>query len=322
MKNKSNDIIICMACDDNYAPHAAALIASIAENKNEEDHLRFFILSDNLSGAVQQKFHEMAKMWNFPLTFLDCKDDTFKELPTWRGKYNAYFRFAIHRLLPGSISKALYLDCDMIATTSLAPLFNTDISGRYAAVVAEAKDSTFTTHNSFYFNSGMMLFNIDKFREDDLERKAIELGIRRFSEIEFPDQDILNELFAGKVIFLPLPWNTILFPAYYHRSVKLSGKPLAFSVDELKAAISDPGIIHFAGFRPWRALCEHPLRHFYWKYARMTPFYCETVKNYRISWMSELYRRYFRIRLSKKNVHLKLFGVDIISWKSVGKKAI
>lgn len=315
-------INLCMACDDHYAQHAAALVASIIDNKSEEDHLRFFILSDKLSEKVKQKFRDMANQWNFSLTFLECTDDLFQGLPTWRGKYNAYFRLAMHRLLPKDISKVIYLDCDTLVTTSLVPLFHTEISDRYAAVVATNRDSGFTTHDSPYFNSGMVLFNLEKFRTDDIERKAIELGIRRFSEIEFPDQDLLNELFAGNVVFLPLKWNTILFPDYYHRFTKISGQTPAFSIDELKTAISDMGIIHFAGFRPWRAFCEHPHRNLYWKYIRLTPFYREAAQRYRIGWMNAFYQRYFRIKLSKKNVHVKLFGINAIQWRPVGKKMV
>jgi lipopolysaccharide biosynthesis glycosyltransferase len=319
MKNEPDFINICLACDDNYAPHAAALIASIYANKNNEDRLRFFILSDKLSEHVQHYFFDMANRWEFPLNLLDCPDEMFHGLPTWRGKYNAYYRLALHRLLPHDMTKVLYLDCDMIATTSLAPLFSTDITDKYAAVVAESCDSNFTTHHFPYFNSGMTLFNLEKFREDDIERKAIELGTRRFSEIEFPDQDLLNELFAGNVVFLPLKWNTILFPDCYQRFVKASGKSLAFSIEKLQKAFSDSGIIHFAGFHPWKAFCEHPLRELYWKYIRMTPFYQEAARKYYATWLSSLYQRYFRINLSKKNLHIKLFGVDIVSLKFVKK---
>ena len=320
MKNDRDDFNICIACDDNYAPHAAALIASIMENKQEADHPCFYVLSDGITESVRQKLDEMAHRWNFPLHFLECPDDAFKGLPTWRGKYSAYFRLAIHRLVPEDISKVLYLDCDMIVATSLAPLFDTDISGKYAAVVAEAESSTFTSHDSPYFNSGMTFLNLEKFRADDIERKATELGKRRFSEIEFPDQDLLNELFAGNVVFMPLRWNTILYPACYQRFLKVSKRRLAFTFEELVSATAEPGIIHFAGVNPWKPLCAHPHRDLYWKYIRMTPFYAETLKKYRASWPSELYRRYFRIKLGKKNIHVKLFGIDIISYKFVAQK--
>ena len=318
-KSEIDFINVCVACDDNYAPHAAALIASIMVNKNENDPLRLFIISDGLSESVKQKFHEMEKQWQFPLQFLECTDDMFQGLPTWRGKYNAYYRLAIHRLLPDNVSKALYLDCDTIAATSLAPLFHTDLSDRYAGVVAMTKDSTFTTHNFPYFSSGMMLFNLEQYRKDDIERKAIEIGSRRFSEIELPDQDILNEVFFGNVVFLPLKWHIVQFPIDYPGFSKISGPPLAFSMDELKDAISEPGVIHFNS-RPWRAFCEHPLRNLYWKYMRMTPFYQETAKKYYLGWLSSFYQRYFRINLSKKHIHVKLFGADLMTWKFASKK--
>ena len=319
MKNEPDYLNICIACDDNYAPHGGAVIASVMANKNEDDAPRFFILSDKLSEPVKQQFHEMATQWNFPLSIQECTDDLFQGLRTWRGKYNAYYRLAIHRFLPKEISKVLYLDCDTVAATSLSPLFHTDVSDKYAAVVAMTAESAFTTHDFPYFSSGMMLLNLEKYRNDNLEQKAIEIGTRRFSEIEFPDQDILNEVFAGNVVFLPPKWHIVQFPldAQYAR---ISGPPLPFPVEELRDAIADPGIVHFNS-RPWQAFCTHPLRDLYWKYIRLTPFYRETKKEYYHHWMSGLYQRYFRINLSKKNVHIKLFGVDLFSWKARAKNA-
>jgi len=317
MTDGSGFINICLACDDHYSPHAAALMVSVMVNKNEDDAPRFFVLSDGLSEKVKQRFHEMANHWNFPLVIFECTDEMFQGLPTWRGKYNAYFRLAIHRLLPDSITKALYLDSDMIVSTSLAPLFQTDISDRYAGVVAMTGDSVFTSHSSPYFSSGMILFNLEKYRHDEIERQAVDIGIRRFSEIEFPDQDLLNEVFSGNVVFLPLKWHIVQYPIRTRGSVKVSGPPLLCSMEELNTAISDPGIIHFNS-RPWKAFCKHPLRDLYWKYIGLTPFYRETTHKYRRSWFIGLYQRYFRINLSKKNVHIRLFGMDLISWKSTG----
>jgi len=319
MKNEPHFINVCVACDDHFAPHAGALIASIVANKNTEDSPRFFILSDKLSERVKQQFREMTNQWNVHLSIVDCSDAMFQGLPTWRGKHNTYFRLAIHRLLPDDITKAFYLDCDMIATTSLAPLFDTDLSGKYAAVVSEGRDSVFTTHDSPYFNAGMILFNLEKYRDDNMEHKAIELGNRRLSEIEVVDQDLLNEVFAGNVVYASSAWNQEGWnPQDYCNLLAQS----ALDKEEMQAACFDHKIIHFKqpSGRPWRAFSKHPLRNLYWKYLRMTPFYQEVVKKYYISWVSALYQRYFRIRLSKKYVHLKLFGVDVILWKFSAKR--
>lgn len=320
MKTDDDFLEICLACDDNYAPHAAALIASIATHREPGDSPRFFLLSEGISEKNKERFHEMARERNVPLEVIECSSEPFRGLPTWRGKYSTYFRLAIHRLLPETVSKVLYLDCDMIANTSLSPLFHTDLSGKYAAVVAEAEHSSFTTHDHPYFNAGMTLMNLEKYREDQIEQKAIELGKRRFSEIEFPDQDLANEIFGGNVVYLPLRWNTILFPEAYRRFIRVSNRSLAFSLEELETAISDPGLVHFAGFAPWKALCPHPLRELYWKHLRTTPFYPDVLRKYRLSWFREPYRKYFRIKLSRKNIHIKLFGFDLISYKFASSK--
>ena len=47
----------------------------------------------------------------------------------------SYYRLKLPDLLPGELSRILYLDCDMIVTGKLRPLWETDISGMAVAAV-------------------------------------------------------------------------------------------------------------------------------------------------------------------------------------------
>ena len=131
------EINICFAANDRYAPHAAALISSIMANKSQKDKLSFHFFSDKTTLSVQEKFHQMSHTMGFRLTIYEMSDEQFTDFPLFMGSRTAYFRLSMHRMLPDSIKKILYLDCDMIVMTSLNELYATNISECYAAVVGE-----------------------------------------------------------------------------------------------------------------------------------------------------------------------------------------
>jgi lipopolysaccharide biosynthesis glycosyltransferase len=203
------NINICVACDDCYAPHAAALIASVRKHRGGDDEHIFYVLASHLSGESRRKFAEMERTLNCSIHLVEIDDKPFIGWSAWRRSYATYLRIIMGSILPKNVSKILYLDCDMIVRTSLAPLWETDLTDNYAAVVAEghaaAKMYSYLNLNvnSLYFNAGMILFNLDKYREDGLEEKILRRGEEMIGKLYCLDQDLLNEAFYGKVIFVP-----------------------------------------------------------------------------------------------------------------------
>jgi lipopolysaccharide biosynthesis glycosyltransferase len=143
-----------------------------------------------------------------------------------------------------------------------------------------------------YFNSGMMLLNLQQWREDNMEEKAMAFGKEHVQRLPFADQDILNVVFGGNVVYLPLKWNCVqndrmtFFP-YFNRTV-FYFIGWRFAPDyfvRLREAERSPCIIHYSNTKPWDGGCNSPLAKEYWKYAVQTPFY----EQIRFSW-----RRIFR----------------------------
>ena len=116
-----SDIHICFATNDRFASHAAALVASIMSNKNASDEITFHFLSDKTSPHVQNSFREMSRQWGFTLNIVEVSDEPFKDFPAWGegGNRACYFRIFMDRLIPQSVDKVLYLDCDMIVMEPL-----------------------------------------------------------------------------------------------------------------------------------------------------------------------------------------------------------
>lgn len=276
------DINVCFATNNNYAPHAAALVASIMQNKLPEDDMFFHFFSDRVTFEIQKSFHQMSQTMGFKLAIYEMSDEQFADFPLFMGSRTTYFRLSMQKLLPKSVKKILYLDCDMIVMSSLQELYSTDIFEHYAAVVAEASRVPHLPINYPYFNGGMILFNLEKYRIANLEEDAMRFGYEHRDWMRFADQEILNYIFNGNVVYLPPKWNAIGMAHMETIIREFSYEIYPYSDKEILEAETKPKIVHYVtNSKPWLPVCKHPHKAFYWKYVRKTPFYEQVWDDYR-----------------------------------------
>lgn len=104
----------------------------------------------------------------------------------------------------------LYLDVDMLCIADISPIFLCNLQNKIAYVVNDfelPKDEEAKKHrlqglklvNNNYFNAGMLLINIDKYIEEDIGEKALQLA--KSNNFPYMDQDVLNILLDGKTVF-------------------------------------------------------------------------------------------------------------------------
>ena len=169
----------------------------------------------------------------------------------------ALYKFDIANIFP-DIDKMLYLDGDILVRKDLSELFETDISGCYAAVVKDYKPMTYDppqTHklgvpqHTAYFNSGVMLMNLDNLRRDDIYRKLIDY--RKNGVNFFMDQDALNVAFGEKVVYLPLKYN-IMSSVMGHFSGKQIQKYYQLDTADKEKMYAEASIVHLCTkYKPW-----------------------------------------------------------------------
>ena len=215
---------------------------------------------------------------------------------------SAYYRLVLTELLP-PIPKVLYLDADIIVRHSLMALWNTDIEDSAVGVVPDGLEGTKEFYDRLdypsrlgYFNSGVMLINLNYWRRHNLVTVFMDYLQENTRKLFLPDQDLLNYIFKDCKITLPITYNfTTGFlwtePQYDYRKYE----------KELLEARKDPVILHFAGNQPWIAYNPqppHPFASSFFKYQNMTKWkgrkidkrsYFVRVKNY-IGDMLRLFR--------------------------------
>jgi len=160
----------------------------------------------------------------------------------------AYYRIVLPTIFP-SLSKILYLDCDILVLKDISPLFDIDMT-HYAVAAMEdilkLKDEHRLQLNlpyaDGYFNSGVMMVNLDYWREHDGEHRLLEFS-KRERKVFFEDQDALNHVFKKQWFQLSPQWNR-LYPAVYPAKRFHS----VCDADDF----NNPAVVHFAGhIKPW-----------------------------------------------------------------------
>lgn len=247
---------IVFICDEEYAIPTAVAIKSIEEtNKGKKS---IYIVSPSLKEETKlflKSLENNSTSINVLIYKKEVKEFAIQGLHVSPA---AIIKFDLPHIFRDK-NKILYLDSDILVRGDITPLFSIDIENNYAAVVKDFKPLTYKPSqlvklnvlHTAYFNSGVMLLNLEKLRKDGIRDKLYKY---RASGINyFMDQDALNVIFAENVKYLDLKWNTI------------SSTVGAFNKDELaeyyhlgqiksKSDIYDQAIIiHLTTkYKPWK----------------------------------------------------------------------
>ena len=243
--------------------YLAAAVRSVFESHSEPDILRVHIIHQFLGQVDLDRLYLSWQPWS------DEGQVSFYQMSDYLGEkalnpiYGYWFRAWMHKVLPEEIEKVLYLDYDLMVLRDVGPLWNIDLDEHMGAMAEEpdpvrARDELIRFAQGFdipcdpeqtYFNSGVILVNMKRWRESDIGAVLDEhFAVHRPHDYLF-DQGEINLLFGSEFLTLPPEYNVIHAPIYnvVHK-------------EKLKTYALDPVILHFAGTekvtKPWRRLGE------------------------------------------------------------------
>lgn len=259
---------ICFSLDSNYVEQFCVSAVSILENATAQDNIDFYILDGGLTKKDKSNIEFLKKYKNFNLEYIKIDGKEFVNCPLLKENdenhkdYHVtipgYFRFKLPELLP-TLDKILYLDCDVIIRSSLNELFDIDLKDKSAAMVedVDASKELERLNLQHYYNSGIMLINLDYWRKNDIQSKLFKYVSDNAEKIVWQDQDVINAVLAGSILPISNKWNY-----QYFLYEKIESKEL-----------NDCVILHLAGrFKPWIMPFEHFIYDCYYYYLLMTPF--------------------------------------------------
>ncbi|MCC5931177.1 MAG: glycosyltransferase family 8 protein [Cyclobacteriaceae bacterium] len=247
-------IYIACTIESKYVQHFVVMMNSLFIN-NYKNKFKVFLVIDKISlfsrciihytfikyGQEVEiiLFRKFKSIYNFPLSA--------------HASYANYYRLFLSELLPVEITKVLYLDCDLIVLDDILPIWNINLENNFAAVCYPLiiNSYNYPTRN-IEFNSGVMLINLEVWRNSNVIEKFINYIHNNMPNIRFWDQDVLNGVIGSSIT---------TFDDRYNCTLKTLNRINAIN----------PVIIHFIGtHKPWHYYCDHEMKYVYHEYRKYT----------------------------------------------------
>ncbi|HJB29137.1 MAG TPA: glycosyltransferase family 8 protein [Candidatus Blautia faecavium] len=247
---------LLVTVDKNYIPPLQVMLTSLYMN-NPGEKVELYLLHSRLQEKELEPLEKQCGRLGYKFFPVKIEDSWFSQAPvTKQYPREMYYRLLAPCFLPQKLHRILYLAPDILVINSLKPLWETDMKGRLFAAAAHTGKTNLanninqvrlgTTHK--YFNSGVLLINLDQGRKEILPEEIFRYAGEHAKELLLPDQDILNAVFGSRTLELDdYLWN---YDARNYSTYLLRSG----GVCDMDWVMGNTGILHFCGkTKPWQA---------------------------------------------------------------------
>jgi lipopolysaccharide biosynthesis glycosyltransferase len=228
-KSKPNALVTC--CTPNWLPLAACTLKSCVD-QGAADLADLYVLALGLTDQHRAEFAAFLAKHKMHATLIEgaLPEELIARAPK-RFSAAAFLRLTLDQTLDPTYARVLYLDSDILALAPIAEALNYDLGGKPLGAVEDYQ--SFPTHTggpakhpqsiglpagARYFNSGVLLFDWPQILARKLLPECVErilaLSASR-KKLNFPDQDVMNLVFAGDWQRMPTRFNLISIVSDY-----------------------------------------------------------------------------------------------------------
>lgn len=256
-------ISISFCVSDSFVQHLSVVIASIVAN-NPSEIFRFHVLHRDITRAHQKLLADWLNASpQTQIVFHAVDAALFAQFPIppelEHVTQEMYYRFLLPDLLADE-ARTIYSDVDVCCVGNIRPLWETSLEDNVLAAVSEGAAGNFKKKliglegDAPYFYSGLLVMNLEKMRAENAVKTLFTNTTKYASRIAWPDQDIINLTFYGRILPLGAEWDGInVRYSPFNKVVRLW---------------------HFPGalMKPWCNIWKNRTWPLYLKYLLLTPF--------------------------------------------------
>ena len=275
-------IPIFFTIDDGYAPFLATALTSAIDNCSKARNYKAIVLYRELSEENRARLTRLATD-NFTIECTPMQaglesitDRMSNRLRCDYFTLTIYFRLFIPTMFP-EFDKGIYIDSDVVLRGDLAELYDIDIGDNLIGACADRSvvevpplarymENAVGVEKHSYINSGVLLMNLKKLREVELDRHFLTLLNTYHFDCIAPDQDYLNAICNGKIHYLDARWDAM--------------------PTEDQPPLADAKLIHYNLFsKPW---CYDNIQYgeYFWQYAKDSGYLSE-IEAYKAAYSDE-----------------------------------
>ena len=274
---------VVYSASDLYSSLAGISLTSLLINNMDADEIHVIIMDNGISDGNKEKLKLTVQKYGRDIRFVPLSsslEGTNINIQKWN--ISTFGRLFEASSL-SNLDKVIHVDCDTVVVGSLKSLWDLDMSH---AVVAGAPDCLSDAYKlnigikptDTYLNAGVIVMNLARIRELDLEQNFLAYIEKKSSMLTYVDQEVLNACVPeNEKIMLPLRYNSysILHHLSYKHLKALRHVEHMFSEEVYRDAVENPVVLHFTGCflegtRPWVKGDKHPKRDIFEKYKMMS----------------------------------------------------
>lgn len=256
---------VAFVTDRSYLPWCATAVLSCLES-HPDGNLTVHVVHDGSVGAADADgLRQLSPAGDVQVHAVDAGlVDDLPEVDRF-GRI-VWLRFVLDQVVPETASRVLYLDADTLVVDDLSELETFDLQGNDLGavpnVMAPADEERLRSLGlaaaESFFNSGVLLFDLEALRARPLLPVAREVLARFGDQIRWPDQDVLNVVYADA--WTPLDPRYNVMNSFYDWE---GATERVLGTSQRRSALAAPAVLHFEGptaCKPWHVLSSHPFR--------------------------------------------------------------
>ena len=303
----NNSINIVFTTDKEYSSYLKVALKSLILNKDKDSIYNIYILSIDLNKKTQEELKTFkqndVEINTVPLKVKTLDKIIDKKINFFYVSRADLFKFFIPEMFQ-NFDKILYLDSDILVLRDLSSLYNTDIQDKYIAAV---KRYNFRgNRKKDDYNCGVMLFNIQKYRKDNIAQKLIKAKNNdkdgRSSQYSF------NSVIKLKDVKLISPiYNNNAYTEdedFIKYNFKKTYSPFLDNINNLLELDKNTIIVHYIGAdKPWHKNSNSRFKEKWWEYSKLVD---ANMKYKKRSFIERLKNAYFlTLRSSTKKTFIQ-----------------
>jgi lipopolysaccharide biosynthesis glycosyltransferase len=241
--------VIASAADGRYALPLAVMLRSAADALAPGSALVAYVADGGIGHDDRDRIRR-ALDDRIEIRWVTPRWDDLEGLPLWgRMQASTYHRLSVASWIPAETTRVIWLDADLLLLADVTRLAAEGLGGRTALAARDPLVPTVASRfgvaghvglglrpDAPYFNAGVMALDLERWRDRDVEGRALAYLRRTGRGVTFWDQEALNAVLAEDWGELDPRWNW---------SPTLD-RPVA------RAAASEARILHFSGMlKPW-----------------------------------------------------------------------
>ena len=280
---------IVYSSSDSYCEIAGISMLSLLEHNRNVKELNIYLIDNNTSEDNKQKLEGMIADFGRTLTYSnhpDIEKRSATEINVGRWNISTFYRLFLPSMLPETVKKVLFIDCDTLVMQDLTPLWEMDMGDKWLYGVDDCRGEAYRTNLGLkpednYINNGVILVDLEAWRKNNVEEMFLQYIRTNQGDITFVDQGVQNGVLSklGRSGLLHPKYNcmTIFFAFNYKNLIKLRKPPVPGDPAQYQEAVENPAIVHFQScfrmsIRPWVEGCKHPYAKNYLEYKTKSPW--------------------------------------------------